>query len=284
MQSIIEWLYSWSFKLFGIKFNTEDLTTTITNMCDFAKVKTKVNTGGMSLYALGNILNGVIIPVGTSLLTLFFIISLVNMVQEGVERITWERITFKGIIFFVFNFLIIHSYELLTAILNTANVMFTNVQERLTVYMSEDNASSIAGMLNKIIDEADFIDSIMYFAVFLILAIPFNATIIMIITQVFTRIVKLMCCIAFAPIPIAMAAEGNTFRGKAISYFTYTAAIGCEAILIYIGLFLYNIGFNQIGKIDGPITTIIAILFLNGIFSAVISFGSQFCEKIFGRW
>lgn len=279
MQSIIEWLYSWSFKLFGIEFSTDNLSNTITNMCDFSEVK------GNKLYSMGCILNGLVGSVGISLLTLFFVISFIKMVQDGVEKITWERVTFKGIIFFALHFLIIKSYEILTAILNIVNNIFADIQGTLLSDLGKGGSNlGVASMLNKIIDEADFIDSIMYFAVFLILAIPFNATIIMIITQVFTRMVKLMCCITFAPIPIAMAVEGDTFRGKAISYLTYTAAIGCEAILIYIGLYVYRLGFNGLASINGPITTVIALLFLNGIFSAVISFGSQFCEKVFGRW
>lgn len=278
MQSIIKWLYSWHFELFGIKFSTDDLSETITSMCDFSKVR------GNSLYSMGCILNGLIVPLGISLLTLFFMISFIKMVQEGVEKITWERVTFKGIIFFVIEFLIAHSYEILTAILNILNKTFLQIQHSLDINLTETDGLGVASMLNNIIEKADFIDSIMYFAVFLILAIPFNATIIMIITQVFTRIVKLMCCITFSPIPIAMGIEGDTFRGKAISYLTYTAAIGCEAILIYIGLYVYTLGFKGIAEIDGPITTVIALLFLNGIFSAVISFGSQFCEKLFGRW
>lgn len=278
MQSIIKWLYSWHFELFGIEFSTDNLSKTITSMCDFNEVQKN------ALWKMGTILNGYVIPVGTSLLTLFFMISFIKTVQEGVEKITWERVTFKGIIFYVLHFAIVNSYEISKVILNIMNKTFETLQGRMLVYMGKNKSLGVASMLNDIIEKADFIDSIMYFAVFLILAIPFTATIIMIFTQVFTRIVKLMCCITFAPIPIAMAVEGDTFRGKAISYLTYTAAIGCEAILIYVGLYVYTLGFKEIAGINGPITTVIALLFLNGIFSAVISFGSQFCEKLFGRW
>ena len=273
--AIIDFLYKWSFELFGITFNSNNITNTINSMCNFNKVKS------LSLYSMGSTINNIVVPVGLSLLTLFMMISFIKMVQDGVERITWERIVFKAIIFFLLVYLINHSYDFITTIMNIINKMFIDIRDGLS--LSNVEGLGIAKALKESLEHAGFIDSILYTALYIILAIPFNATIIMIITQVFTRIVKLICCIAFTPIPTAMAVEGDTYRGKAISYFMYTAAIGCEAIIIYIGLYIYAIGFNQIGSVDGAVTRIIALLFLNGIFSAVISFGSQFCERLFSR-
>ena len=50
-------------------------------------------------------------------------------------------------------------------------------------------------------------------------------TIVQILTQIFLRVVKLILCFAFAPIPIALAADDEG-RGKAIQYFLFAASVG----------------------------------------------------------
>lgn len=285
MGGILDMIYGWSFKLFGIKFSASNLEGTITSMCDFSE---RPDT----LWRIADWLNTVFVPLGLSLLTLFVIIHFIKSTQEGVERITWERIVLKVAVFFILAALIKESFNLFTSIFETVNDYFLDSKTtilqgtgngELVTSLSTNEGMNFLDTMKKNIDEADFIDSILYFIVYLILAIPFNATIIMIITQVFMRIVKLVLCVTFAPIPIAMAAEGETFRGKAISYITYTASVACEAIVIYIGLAIYMWGMGMATSVDGVINSVISLLFLNGVFAAIISFGSQFCERLFGR-
>ena len=113
------------------------------------------------------------------------------------------------------------------------------------------------------------------------------ATIIMILAQVTLRAVKLAIYLAFAPIPIAMAAEGETYRGKAINYFMSLAGLFFEASIIYIGTYVYAVGMNGMAANtasgEGKISVLIGILFLNGFFAALISASSQIADKIFGR-
>ena len=49
-------------------------------------------------------------------------------------------------------------------------------------------------------------------------------TIVQILTQIFLRVVKLIFCFAFAPIPLALSVDDEG-RGKAIQYFLF-AGIG----------------------------------------------------------
>ena len=129
------------------------------------------------------------------------------------------------------------------------------------------------------------IERYLWYAVYIILAIPYMATLIMILSQVFLRAIKLLIYMMFSPIPIAMAAEGETYRGKALSYFMSFCGVCFEAVVIYIGTFIYVKGFNAIAsstETEG-IGLVIAILFMNGLFSAMISLSSQLSEKFFGR-
>ena len=109
-------------------------------------------------------------------------------------------------------------------------------------------------------------------------------TIIQIFTQVFLRVVKLILCFAFAPIPIALAGndEGHS---KAVHYLLFTASVGLEAIVIYLVTNIYSIGLaglSSITETTNAISTVVAMLFLNGMYLAVIQYGAQFTEKLTG--
>ena len=106
-------------------------------------------------------------------------------------------------------------------------------------------------------------------------------TIVQILTQIFLRVVKLILCFAFAPIPIALAADDEG-RGKAVQYFLFAASVGLEAV---IATNVYAIGLSGLSSTVGStsaISTIVAMLFLNGMYLAVIQYGSQFAERLTG--
>lgn len=118
---------------------------------------------------------------------------------------------------------------------------------------------------------------------YVILAIPFIGSIIQIWAQVLLRVVKLMLCMAFSPIPLAMAVEGETYRGKAISYFMYAAGVGFESIVILLGSWIYTQGLSSVSKMTNAFPQIIGVLVMNALFIAIIQLSHEFSERIFGR-
>lgn len=109
-------------------------------------------------------------------------------------------------------------------------------------------------------------------------------TLVQIFTQIFLRVVKLILCFAFAPIPIALAADDEG-RNKAVQYFLFAASIGIEAVIIYLATNIYAIGLAGLSAYvasTNAISTIVAMLFLNGMYLAIIQYGSQFAEKLTG--
>lgn len=74
-------------------------------------------------------------------------------------------------------------------------------------------------------------------------------------------------------------------RGKAIQYFLFAASVGLESIIIYLATSIYAIGLAGLSSTVGStnaISTIVAMLFLNGVYLAIIQYGSQFAEKLTG--
>ncbi len=279
MQKFFEMLYGFTFSLLGITVDSNDFTNTIQNLLDFNYLKNNFNLWGY----VENI-NQALVPVGLSLLTLFFFINIIKMTQDGVERITWERIVLKGAVFFMLVYFIQNSFTWFSTI---ASVVQNSILAPVKASMSLASVSSMSGIpeqLAAICEAEGGIKQYLYAALFLILAIPYLATIIMILSQVFLRAIKLLIYMMISPIPIALAAEGETFRGKAISFFMNFAGVCFEAVVIYIGLFVYAKGLSGLGtNLNGGISLIISIMFMNGLFSAVIGLAGQLSKEFFGR-
>ena len=273
MDGIIRLLYSFKFTVFGIEIDSGNLIGTVEKLIDFSSVK------GINIWSIGKTVNDIIVPVALSLLILFFMINLIKKSME-VERISWERVVMAVVSFFLLKYFIQNGYDFLSSIMNITNDIFISIRQ---VIANNNSSINIADTLINAVPEG-FIDSIMTYALYLILFIPFMTTIVQILTQIFLRIVKLILCFAFAPIPIAIAVDDDG-RGKAVQYFLFSASVGLEAVIIYLATNIYSIGLAGLSStVDttNAISTIVAMLFLNGMYLAIIQYAGQFSEKITG--
>lgn len=273
MDSIIRILYSFKFSVFGIEIDSGNLIGTVESLTNFSSVQ------GINIWSIGKTVNDVIVPIALSLLILFFMINLIKKSME-VERISWERVVMAFVSFLLLKYFIQHGYDFLIAIMNITNDIFVSVTQAISNTNSTINIADV--LINAVPD--GFVDSIMTYGLYLILFIPFMTTIVQILTQIFLRVVKLILCFAFSPIPIALAADDEG-RGKAIQYFLFSASVGIEAVIIYIATNVYAVGLQGLSGTVGStnaISTIVAMLFLNGMYLAVIQYASQFSEKLTG--
>ena len=272
MDGIIRLLYSFKFSVFGVELDSGNLIGSIQKLTNFSSVQS------INIWSIGKVVNDVIVPIALSLLILFFMINLIKKAME-VDRISWERVAMSFVSFLLLKYFIQNGYTFLSTIMNIVNDIFVSV----TSALSNSNSSiNIADTLINAVPDG-FVDSIMTYR-YLILFIPFMTTIVQILTQIFLRVVKLILCFAFSPIPIALAADDEG-RGKAIQYFLFSASVGLEAVIIYIATNVYAIGLSGLSSTVGStsaISTIVAMLFLNGMYLAVIQYGSQFAEKLTG--
>lgn len=290
MESLVRAIYSFSFSLFGITINSDDLSGTIWSLLDIGNL---LNPEGFELYKYVYDINQAAQAIAFSLLTLFFMINMIKLLtQEGVERVSWERIVLRACVFFLLYAFIKNSMTWFGNIAEMVqNSILLPVADGMDMGLTDGTHTSqglgIADALVAIAESAGSIEKYLYYIIFVILAIPFMATIIMILSQVFLRAVKLLIYIMFSPVPIAMAAEGDTYRGKAISFFLQFAGVCFEAVVIYIGTFIYNTGLqNLVGdnlSSGDAIPTVIGILFMNGLFAAIIQLSSTLSSQFFGR-
>ena len=273
MDDLIRILYNFKFTVFGVTLDSGNLVGSVQQLTNFSNVQ------NINIWSIGMTVNNVIIPIALSLLILFFMINLIKKSME-VERISWERVVMAFVSFLLLKYFIQNGYSFLSSIMNIVNDIFVSV----TNVLSNGNSNiDIAETLIKAVPSG-FVDKIMTYGVYLLLFIPFMTTIVQILTQIFLRIVKLILCFAFAPIPIALAADDEG-RGKAIQFFLFAASVGLEAVIIYIATNVYAIGLAGLSSTvssTNAISTIVAMLFLNGMYLAVIQYGSQFAEKLTG--
>ena len=273
MDGIIRILYSFKFTVFGINIDSGNLIGTVESLTNFSNVQ------GINIWSIGKTVNDVIVPIALSLLILFFMINLIKKSME-VERMSWERVVMAFVSFLLLKYFIQHGYDFLIAIMNITNDIFISVTE---VISNTNSTINIADVLIDAVPDG-FVDSIMTYGLYLILFIPFMTTIVQILTQIFLRVIKLILCFAFSPIPIALAADDEG-RSKAIQYFLFAASVGIEAVIIYIATNIYAIGLQGLSSTvesTNAISTIVAMLFLNGMYLAVIQYSSQFSEKLTG--
>ena len=273
MDDLIRILYNFKFTVFGVTLDSGNLVGSVQQLTNFSNVQ------NINIWSIGMTVNNVIIPIALSLLILFFMINLIKKSME-VERISWERVVMAFVSFLLLKYFIQNGYSFLSSIMNIVNDIFVSV----TNVLSNGNSNiDIAETLIKAVPSG-FVDKIMTYGLYLILFIPFMTTIVQILTQIFLRIVKLILCFAFAPIPIALAADDEG-RGKAIQFFLFAASVGLEAVIIYIATNVYAIGLAGLSSTvssTNAISTIDSMLFLNGMYLAVIQYGSQFAEKLTG--
>lgn len=273
MDGIIRILYSFKFTVFGINIDSGNLIGTVESLTNFSNVQ------GINIWSIGKTVNDVIVPIALSLLILFFMINLIKKSME-VERMSWERVVMAFVSFLLLKYFIQNGYDFLVAIMNITNDIFVSVTEAISNTNTTINIADV--LINAVPD--GFVDSIMTYGLYLILFIPFMTTIVQILTQIFLRVIKLILCFAFSPIPIALAADDEG-RSKAIQYFLFAASVGIEAVIIYIATNIYAIGLQGLsGTVasTNAISTIVAMLFLNGMYLAVIQYSSQFSEKLTG--
>lgn len=268
MAGLIENLFKISFKILGFKIDISDFVGTIRRLCNWNTIT------GTSIWSIASGIHSVIVPIGLSLLTLFFLIDLTKKVMEF-ERLSWERVVFTCIRFLIFKMLIENSFELLTSIMTITNDILTKVTATIS---SSASVPDLAKQMGDLVRNAGgFIDRGFMGVIILILYIPFMGTLIGVLVQVFLRIDKLILCFSFSPIPIAI---GTWEDGQNVAkrFIMSAISLGIEASMIVVATAIYSLALSSLTDASS-ISTMIAIMFLNGFLMAMISITGNLSDK-----
>lgn len=276
-------MYHIKLHAFNVDFDSENIVKTVKSITDWSSIQDFGTGNGITIYSIGETINSIVMPIALTLLGIFFMIHIIKESQE-IEKITWQRVAWWGIQFFILKFLVSNAYIICTKIMIVVNDIYTAISNGLNIsssYTLDDSfREAFANM-------GGFLHLLIPVLLYVVLLFPFIGTIVQIWAQLILRVVKVLFCMAFSPIPIALAIEGETYRGKSIQYLMYTAGVGFEGVLILIGSYIYALGMSSLSGVGGEnlgvIAHIVGILIMNSLFIAIIQLAHEFTDRLFTR-
>ena len=282
--SFLDNFLSVEFNIFGIDFDSANMLETAKSLISWANVKS-VSVDGITLYSVGKTIYLIVKPVGIVLLVIFFLWGIIEQCKE-IEHVTLERAGWWGFQFFIVYFLVTHAWSICTYILAQIDTVYDDISDSLSITSS--GSSEIFDTIYNVFDNTGFFNGLLLTLGFLVLLFPYLGTIIQIFVQLLLRIIKIIFAISLSPIPLAMAVDEDTYRGKAIQYLAYVGSLGVEGILILFSAYVYTLGVQNISPIStedslGGISCIIAIMVMNALLLAAIQLSSEFAERITNR-
>lgn len=268
-------MFGITFKALGYVVNIGDLPNTLKSMLDFSAMK---NISGGSLWAIGTSIHQVILPIAYSLLTLFFMMELLQKTTE-IDKMSWQRILMIAIKFFIVKAVVDNSMYFLNTILNICSDVFVSVSGAISVTAKTlDLGTALAELCS---GSMGF--QIGTFAMILILWFPYIGTAVGAIAQVFFRTFKIIVMVGLSPIPISLLTNENTSStGK--RFFMNFAAIGLEACIILIFISIYSV---MIQSFSSPSNTdvlgvLIGLLMSNSLLAIMIAQAGTLARELTG--
>lgn len=280
-KSFVEGLYNINFNFLNYNISLSNIAGTVRDLCDFSKLRIVLDNG-QSLYSIISTVNQSLVSVGLSLLTLFFMINMIQKTME-IERISWDKVIMEIVRFFVFKFLVENSLNLLETFLNITNNYMNTIANNLNI-----SGSSIS--IGEAIANGLVTDSVWGIVggviVALILVIVVIATSIGILVPVVSVMMKVIVCLAVAPVPIAMGIS-DYGRGTAKSFIMSVIALGIETWVIIIITKIYllclvNSSGNEITGLSSMVSQGVRIVFTNSLYAALLSWGTQKVQSMVG--
>lgn len=276
-------MYHIRINIFNIDFDSENIVGTVKSLTDWNTVQNFGLGNGVTLYSIGETISGIIRPVALTILAICFMISIINQCKE-MDRVTWDRCGWWGLQFFILKFFVDNSYNICAGIMGEVNKIYSSIANGLNI---DASFTLDEGFRQAFSEMGGFLHLLLPCLLYLVLLFPYIGTIVQIWAQLILRVVKILFCMAFSPVPIALAIEEETYRGKAIQYLMYVGGVAVEGILILIGSYIYAIGMGSISGVGGDnlgiVSHIVGILIMNSLFIAIIQLAHEFTDRMFAR-
>lgn len=279
VKDFVAGLYNINFTFLNYTISLSNIAGTVRDLCDFSKLHTVLGSG-QSLYSIISTVNQALVSVGLSLLTLFFMINMIQKTME-IERISWDKVIMEIVRFFVFKFLVENSLNLLETFLNITNNYMNTIANSLNI---SGTSISIGEAISNGLG-TDFWGIVGGIIMALILVIVVIATSIGILVPVVSVMMKVIVCLAVAPVPIAMGIS-DYGRGTTKSFIMSVVALGIETWVIIIVTKIYLLCLVNSGGmgtgLSGMVSQGVRIIFANSLYAALLSWGTQKVQSMVG--
>ena len=280
--------------LFSVKFTLFDMTIDIGNLAGSVEKMMGLGFSQQNDYAtlwgLGTSLFNILVPVATSLLTLFFLMDLFGLLRD-VNQVSWERVVMKGIKFWAVYAAIVNLPYLLETIIGIINDIYKQKSS-----LKIQNNTKVKSLTDTI--KAGFSDMSLWEEIFggIMMVFMFGAyigTAVAVVVACLQRFIKLILLYGMSPIPVCMLTFGATQQaGK--RFFQNFAATLMQALLVIVLVQVYKLGLSNLGtaEIDGVISAAsgkisvlgygIGLSVCNALLSGGISLSSSIANEAFG--
>lgn len=291
-EKIVVALYDGKFKLFGKTLNFGNLGATISTFIDFNNMKsTEIDgEGDVGKFNPYNFFYQTVYPlckgIGVSLLVLMMFYKYVKECLE-IERFTWQRaLMLFAKTYFVAMF-VDYSFEIIELFAGTAMDLFSKVTANLvTVNGGGQSVASLGEMFASIItDTSGWIPKVAILIIGIVTAFTYYGTAIGIIGQVIVRYIKILCAMAFAPIPLAMSLD-EQHGGDSMKYIFWMFGVFLQAPIMQICARIYTLLLNEavssFGSVElGDVICVgLAVSLINGILAMLLNMAQQFTDRI----
>lgn len=291
-EKIVVALYDGKFKLFGKTLNFGNLGATISTFIDFNNMKsTEIDgEGDVGKFNPYNFFYQTVYPlckgIGVSLLVLMMFYKYVKECLE-IERFTWQRaLMLFAKTYFVAMF-VDYSFEIIELFAGTAMNLFSKVTANLvTVNGGGQSVASLGEMFASIItDTSGWIPKVAILIIGIVTAFTYYGTAIGIIGQVIVRYIKILCAMAFAPIPLAMSLD-EQHGGDSMKYIFWMFGVFLQAPIMQICARIYTLLLNEavssFGSVElGDVICVgLAVSLINGILAMLLNMAQQFTDRI----
>ena len=291
-EKIVVALYDGKFKLFGKTLNFGNLGATISTFIDFNNMKsTEIDgKGDVGKFNPYNFFYQTVYPlckgIGVSLLVLMMFYKYVKECLE-IERFTWQRaLMLFAKTYFVAMF-VDYSFEIIELFAGTAMDLFSKVTANLvTVNGGGQSVASLGEMFASIItDTSGWIPKVAILIIGIVTAFTYYGTAIGIIGQVIVRYIKILCAMAFAPIPLAMSLD-EQHGGDSMKYIFWMFGVFLQAPIMQICARIYTLLLNEavssFGSVElGDVICVgLAVSLINGILAMLLNMAQQFTDRI----
>lgn len=291
-EKIVVALYDGKFKLFGKTLNFGDLGATISTFIDFNNMKsTEIDgEGDVGKFNPYNFFYQTVYPlckgIGVSLLVLMMFYKYVKECLE-IERFTWQRaLMLFAKTYFVAMF-VDYSFEIIELFAGTAMELFSKVTASLvSINGSGQSVASLGEMFASIItDTSGWIPKVAILIIGIVTAFTYYGTAIGIIGQVIVRYIKILCAMAFAPIPLAMSLD-EQHGGDSMKYIFWMFGVFLQAPIMQICARIYTLLLNEavssFGSVElGDVICVgLAVSLINGILAMLLNMAQQFTDRI----
>jgi hypothetical protein len=219
-----------------------------------------------------------LLPVGYSLIALFFIIDFLNK-SVMLEYVKWENVVKTLLKLVVAKLVIEHSFELLNIVFTVISNMLSSTAE--VGKINKENGVDIKSIVKSVNEMDSFLKQLGFFISFWPMTLVMKGIKIAIYVIIYGRMVEIYILTAVAPLPLStLTSEGMQSTAK--RFFQNYVSVCLQGLIILVGCMIYNGMMVHVAETLGVWDTIRDNLIISFILLLIVTKSGTWAKQITG--